>query len=82
MYHKLAADVRARKSDGHYFDPNILRISENRVIMKLVEDTGTISIIYSMYMVYIYVCVLPHDRCICMVYVCIITDINVIIYFM
>ena len=49
MYHKLVADIRARKKDGHIFDSNILSIDENQLILKLVEDMGPV--IVAVYMV-------------------------------
>ncbi len=49
VYHKLAADIRARKADGIVFDSNILSIDENQLIFKLVEDMGPV--IVAIYMV-------------------------------
>jgi hypothetical protein len=34
VFNKLAAEIRLRKSDGIVFDPNLLDISENRIIIK------------------------------------------------
>jgi hypothetical protein len=42
VYNKLEADIKARKTDGHVFDSNILSLDENQLILKLVEDMGPV----------------------------------------
>ena len=42
MYNKLASEIRLRKGDGIVFDPNILDIDENQVIIKHLENEGPV----------------------------------------
>lgn len=49
VFNKLAADIRMRKSDGITFDPTILDIDENQLIMRYIEGGGPI--IVGVYMV-------------------------------
>lgn len=48
VYSKLAADIRARKSDGISFDTNILDIDENQIVMKLLDDKAPIIVVVYM----------------------------------
>lgn len=48
VYNKLAADIRARKHDGISFDPNILDIEENQIIMKFLENGGPVIVVVYM----------------------------------
>lgn len=48
VYEKLSADIRARKADGYTFDSNILEISENTVIMKLLESGSPVIVVVYM----------------------------------
>jgi mitochondrial import inner membrane translocase subunit TIM44 len=48
VYNKLAADIRARKTDGISFDTNILDIDENQIILKLLDDKAPIIVVVYM----------------------------------
>jgi predicted lipid-binding transport protein (Tim44 family) len=48
VYNKLAADIRLRKADGITFDPNILEIDENQVMMRFLEDGGPVIVVVYM----------------------------------
>lgn len=48
VYNKLAADIRARKHDGHVFDHNLLGIDENNVIMRVVESGEAVVVVVYM----------------------------------
>jgi import inner membrane translocase subunit TIM44 len=51
VYNKLAADIRARKSDGITFDTNILDIEEHQIVLRHLADRGNISCIVAVYLV-------------------------------
>ena len=51
VYNKLAADIRARKSDGITFDTNILDIEEHQMVLRHLADRGNISVIVCVYLV-------------------------------
>ena len=55
----LTADIRARKTSGHIFDPNVLALDENTVILKKQED-GT-PVIVAIYQVQQINCVRNRD---------------------
>eukprot|EP01041_Mallomonas_annulata_P000742 gene742-1423_t len=48
VYNKLSTDIRLRKADGISFDPNILDIEENRVIVRFVDGEGPIILVVYM----------------------------------
>ena len=42
VHNKLSAEIRLRKQDGIVFDPNILDIDENQIIIKHLENEGAV----------------------------------------
>ena len=42
VFKKLSSEIRLRKGDGIVFDPNILDIDENQVLVKYLENEGAI----------------------------------------
>ena len=48
VYEKLAAEIRARKADGISFDPHVLDIHDNQIIMKLLEGGNPVVVIVYM----------------------------------
>jgi import inner membrane translocase subunit TIM44 len=48
VYNKLAADIRTRKHDGIVFDPKILDIEENQVILRHVESGSPVIVVVYM----------------------------------
>ena len=42
VFKKLASEIRLRKGDGIVFDPNILDIDENQILVKYLENEGAV----------------------------------------
>ena len=42
VYKKLASEIRLRKGDGIVFDPNILDIDENQILVKYLDNEGAV----------------------------------------
>ena len=48
VYNKLSHDINTRKHDGITFDPNILDIEENQIIMRFLENGGPVIVVVYM----------------------------------
>ena len=48
VYEKLSADIRARKTDGYSFDPNILGIDDNMMVLRILDSgSPVVVVVYS-----------------------------------
>jgi mitochondrial import inner membrane translocase subunit TIM44 len=45
VYEKLSADIRARKTDGLTFDPNVMNIDDNMIVMKVLDNGSPVIVV-------------------------------------